>query len=61
LLELDLLLQDFLQLGYKQLTTQEKADFLQLLELPDNVMLDYLHMKEVPHEENLRNIIKKIL
>jgi len=61
LLELDLLLQDFLQLGYKQLATQEKVDFLQLLELPDNVLLDYLHMKEVPHEENLRNIIKKIL
>jgi len=61
LLELDLLLQDFLQLGYKQLTPLEKADFLQLLELQDNVLLDYLHKKQVPPEENLRNIIKKIL
>lgn len=61
LLELDLILQDFLTLKYERLTDAEREDFLQMLELPDNELLDFFHLNAEPEQENIRQIIKKIL
>jgi antitoxin CptB len=61
LLELDLVLMAFLQRDYDSLTPEEQCDFSELLELPDNVLLDFLHLKAEPDDEKLKQIIKKIL
>lgn len=42
MLELDLLLQSFLDNGYDELTSVQQQQFMQLLQLPDQQLLDYL-------------------
>lgn len=61
LLELDLILQEFLRRGFGQLSISERGDFIELLELPDNVLLDFLHAKADPEQEKFRKIIGKIV
>ncbi len=42
MLELDILLTDFLQRGYGALDERQRADFERLLALPDQELLEYL-------------------
>lgn len=60
LLELDLVLQGFLERRYGQLEQQERDVFLRLLELPDRVLLACLNGETAPHPQ-FEQIIKKIV
>jgi len=61
LLELDLILQTVLDDLYDFLSTTDRAAFLELLELPDNQLLDYLQGRAEPPQENLKQLVIKIL
>jgi len=60
MLELDLLLQGFLDSGYDELTTAQQTHFVQLLELPDQQLLDYLMERQIPMEPEFAEFITKI-
>jgi len=60
MLELDLLLQGFLDSGYDALSVEQQARFTQLLELPDQQLLDYLMEQETPREREDVELITKI-
>lgn len=59
-LELDLILGDFLREVYPRLAAAEQQAFRRLLRLSDQTLLDYLYGKETPAEEELRNVVKKL-
>lgn len=61
LLELDLILQAVLEELYGSLSANERVTFLELLELPDNQLLDYLQGRADPPQNNLKQLIIKIL
>lgn len=61
LLELDLILQTVLDDFYEVLTANEQATFLELLELPDSQLLDYFQGRDEPPQNNLKQLIIKIL
>jgi len=60
MLELDLLLQPFVEAYYDTLTSQEQAQFHELLDLQDQQLLEYLLGQEMSDSPDLRHIIKKI-
>lgn len=60
LLELDLILGNFLDCGYGQLTTGEQLVFDRLLSLPDPVLLAYFQGQEAP-SSGFKEIVRKIL
>lgn len=60
MLELDLLLQGFLDHGYDALTAEQRCHFVQLLELPDQQLLDYLMEREIPKEGEYVELITQI-
>ena len=61
LLELDLLLSNFVDQHYRHLDINEQAAFQQLLDLPDPTLVDVLLMgAAVPDEIAAGNIVKKI-
>lgn len=60
LLELDLILERFLDTGYRFLTSEEQLIFERLLEMPDLQLLAWLHGQEEPEDGMFRNIVKKI-
>lgn len=60
MLELDLLLQGFLDHGYDALSEAQRTRFVQLLELPDQQLLDYLMEREIPREREDVELITKI-
>lgn len=60
LLELDLLLQAFLQDGYAALSADERQYLDRLLELPDDTLLGYIQGRQEPAEIYFKHIIKKI-
>ena len=60
MLELDLLLQGFLDYGYDALTEAQRTRFAQLLELNDQLLLDYLMEREIPREREDVELITKI-
>lgn len=60
MLELDLLLQGFLERGYDALSEAQQARFVQLLELQDQTLLDYLMEREIPREREDVELITKI-
>ena len=60
MLELDLLLQGFLDRGYDALSEAQRTRFVQLLELPDQQLLDYLMEREIPREREDVELITKI-
>ena len=61
LLELDLILQAFLERHYFSLSESEKDSFIQLLELPDNTLLDYFNGKAEHPDPNLKQLIRNKL
>lgn len=60
LLELDILLQRFLDQGYSGLDEPQRQAFNDLLELPDITLLAYLNEQEQPDDARLRNVISAV-
>jgi succinate dehydrogenase flavin-adding protein (antitoxin of CptAB toxin-antitoxin module) len=61
LLELDLLLQRFLERHYAALTEREHAALARLLELPDPELLDYCSGASQPDDPELQALVGKIV
>lgn len=60
MLELDLLLQPFLESGYEALDEAEQGVFLQLLELPDQELFEQLMEIRAPEKKEFSRVIAKI-
>jgi antitoxin CptB len=60
LLELDVVLKNFLDQGYASLTSAEQEAFDKLLVVPDNILWAYLQGSENPPEKELSQIVSKI-
>ena len=60
MLELDLLLQGFLEHGYDKLSEAQQIRFIRLLELNDQQLLDYLMEREIPSEREDVELVTKI-
>lgn len=57
MLELDILLDGFLQHGYAALDQEQRADFERLLALPDQELLEYLLGTKTATEGSLAHVI----
>jgi len=60
MLELDLLLQGFLEKVYPELEQAEQECFAGLLELPDQVLLEYLIRQKTVSEKEFTNVVERI-
>lgn len=60
LLELDVILEHFLDQHYRQLSDSDKATFVRLLTCADPDLLSWLVNGEIPTDEELRKIVVKI-
>lgn len=60
MLELDLLLQGFLEKGYAQLGTAQKESFARLLELQDQTLQEYLLGVAEIEEKEFVDVIERI-
>lgn len=60
LLELDVVLRNFLDQGYASLSVAEQEVFDKLLAIPDNVLWSYVQGSENPPEKELRQLVSKI-
>lgn len=60
MLELDLLLQGFLEKEYSQLARAEQESFARLLELPDQQLLEYLLKQKPVKEKEFAHVIERI-
>lgn len=60
MLELDILLQRFLDQGYTRLDEHQRQAFNDLLELPDNTLLAYLNKQEQPEDARLLDLLTAI-
>ncbi len=60
MLELDLLLQGFLDNGYAELDEAEQQRFVELLELPDQELFENLMSMEEPEKKEFSHVITKI-
>lgn len=61
MLELDLLLGRFLDLGYAELSEDERQDFLALLGAPDPHLSDWFMSRREPPDPRLRALVERIL
>ena len=60
MLELDVILKEFLDEQYAGLTSAEQEAFDRLLVTPDNTLLAYLRGSEIPPEQELIQLVSKI-
>ena len=60
MLELDLLLQGFMQQGYEKLTDADKRVFVVLLDYPDAVLFDLLMGQSVSSDPEIDRVVEKI-
>ena len=60
MLELDILLQGFLNHGYEQLDDRGRQGFLELLGLEDTALIEYLMGRLVHKERHIRHVIEAI-
>lgn len=60
MLELDLPLNRFLDLGYAALSPSERVDFVRLLGYPDQILLDWLYGQAVPADPALGALLGPI-
>ena len=60
MLELDLLLQGFLEKAYPKLSRVERECFARLLALPDQVLLEYLLVQTPVKEKEFIDVIQRI-
>ena len=59
-LELDIMLENYLDAGYIKADESEKSAFKSLLALEDNVLLPYLMGDKLPIDEEMAALINKI-
>lgn len=59
-LELDILLEHYLEAGYPTADEREKSAFVELLALEDSELLPYLMGDKLPVAENLADVVKTI-
>ena len=60
MLELDEFLLNFLDKQYKQLSDDQKQTFEQILDLPDQLLLDYLLGQTRPIDMDVADVIQQI-
>jgi antitoxin CptB len=60
MLELDVLLNNFLKEVYPSLSEQDKLSFIELLTYQDPVLFDYLMGRVVPEDDNIAKIAEAI-
>jgi len=60
MLELDLFLSTFLEKKYDQLDSDSKKDFVELLEIVDTELLEYLMGRHVHKEARIQHVIEAI-
>ncbi|ALP53018.1 hypothetical protein Tel_07520 [Candidatus Tenderia electrophaga] len=60
MLELDLLLQPFVERRYDHLSAEEKQQFHALLDFQDQELLECLMLQKPPEDETLNDIIRKV-
>ena len=59
-MELDILLNNFLDAGYDELDTKQKTLFESMLEYPDQVLFDLLMGKMMPASQKIGNLVALI-
>ncbi len=60
MLELDILLQGFLDTNFDALATAEQQAFGELLDYPDAVLLEYMLGRMSPTNQSIANVVTKI-
>ena len=60
MLELDLLLNRFLESAYVDLSVQQRTDFVRLLGYQDQIIYDWLMSQAVPADPALRDLVARI-
>jgi len=60
MLELDILLKDFISKGYDSLDLSSREAFNTLLDYPDAVLFDLLMGKSITADQGIASVIKKI-
>jgi len=60
MLELDLMLESFVEKCYSNLPVKTKKAFHQLLNCQDQILLDYLMGQDVPTDKDVANVAKQI-
>lgn len=60
MLELDVLLGNFLEEAFSSLSPEDQATFVQLLECNDQLLFDWFTEKKLVEDENLRMMVQRI-
>ena len=60
MLEIDLLLNRFLDVGYVKLTEAQKAAFAHLLEYPDQILVEWLMGRQRPVDGKLASVVDRV-
>jgi antitoxin CptB len=60
MLELDLMLESFVEKRYEDLPVKTKQAFHQLLNCQDQILLDYLMGQDVPTDKDVADVAKQI-
>jgi len=60
MLELDLMLESFVEKRYENLPLKTKKAFHQLLKCQDQILLDYLMGQDVPTDKDVADVAKQI-
>lgn len=60
MLEIDILLNGFIDNGYNEISDGLKDDFQKLLKTPDNELLEWLMLRKTPENGHFEEIIQHI-
>lgn len=60
MLELDILLQGFVDNGYSDLSTAERQSFEALLKYPDQELLEYFFQQAQPDDKDIAKLVHSI-
>jgi len=60
MLELDLMLESFVEKRYEDLPVKTKKAFHQLLNCQDQILLDYLMGQDVPTDKDVADVAKQV-
>ena len=60
MLELDLMLESFVEKRYEDLPIKSKKAFHQLLNCQDQILLDYLLGQDVPTDKDIADVAKQV-
>jgi len=60
MLELDLMLESFVEKRYSSLSDKTKRAFHQLLKCQDQILLDYLMGQDTPNDKDVADVAKQV-